>query len=188
MSAHLVQAPAIEPVSPAELRDWLKIDTTDEDATLAALVTAARLALEGHARRAFISQTWRFIYASSMPDGTMRLPLAPLASLVALRVYDAAGVATTAAPAMVELDLDDQRPAVRLVDADLLGRAARFEVEVVVGYGAAAGDVPATVRQAIRMLAAAWHGRRGDATPQDGARLPPDVAALIGPLRRTRLA
>jgi uncharacterized phiE125 gp8 family phage protein len=187
MSAFLVAGPAIEPVPIADIRDWLKIDASEEDATLATLVATARAALERHVRRAFVSQTWRFIYASTAADGAMRLPLAPLLSLVELRVYDGAGVITSAPPQAIELDLDLERPAVRLIDADLRGKAARIEIDATMGYGAAAADVPTPLRQAIRMLVAAWHARRGDAGPGDGALLPESVAALVAPYRRVRL-
>lgn len=188
MSAFLIAGPAIEPVPIAEIRDWLKIDANDEDALLANLVATARATLERRLRLAFVSQTWRCIYASTLGDGTMRLPLAPLLSVAGLRVYDASGAATSAPPEAFELDYDSERPAVRLIDADLRGRAVRIEIDAVFGYGAAADDVPAPLRQAIRMLVAAWHARRGDAGPTDGARLPADVASLVAPWRRARLA
>ena len=121
MSAFLVAGPTIEPVSIADIRDWLKIDTSEEDTLLTTLVATARAALERHVRRAFVSQTWRFIYASTATDGAMRLPLAPLLSVVELRVYDGAGAITSAPPQALELDLDIDRPAVRLLDADLVG-------------------------------------------------------------------
>lgn len=187
MSAFLVAGPAIEPVPIEDIRDWLKIDATEEDATLATLVATARTALERHVRRAFVSQTWRFIYASTAPDGTMRLPLAPLLSVVELRVYDASGAITSAPSGAIELDRDAERPAARLTDADLRGRAARIEIDATMGYGAAAADVPAPLRQAIRMLVAAWHGRRGDAGAEDAGKLPDAVAALVAPYRRVRL-
>ncbi len=187
MSAFLVAGPAIEPVSIADIRDWLKIDTSEEDTLLTTLVATARAALERHVRRAFVSQTWRFIYASTATDGAMRLPLAPLLSVVELRVYDAAGAITSAPPEAIELDLDADRPAVRLLDADLVGKAARIEIDATLGYGAAAIDVPAPLRQAIRMLVAAWHGRRGDSGPDGGALLPESVAAIVSPYRRVRL-
>lgn len=187
MSAIRLTDPAVEPVSTAELRDWLRIDPDVEDATLASLATSARLALEGWTRRGFISQTWRFTTLSCGTDQRLRPPLAPLRGLVALRWYDASDVATTLAPTSVALETDDQRPAAHILDAVVCAKAVRYELDVVIGYGDAAASVPAPLRQAILMLASFWHARRGD-DPDAAPGLPRAVAALAQPYRRARLS
>jgi len=187
MSAQRLSDPSVEPVSLAELRDWLRVDSMTEDALLANLATTARLALEGHTRRGFVSQNWRFTYSSCGCDGLMRLPLGPLRSLIALRCYDAGDVATTLPSAAVALDFDDQRPALRILDAAARTKSVRFEVDVAIGYGDSAASVPAPLRQAILMLATNWHARRGD-HPETAVTIPRAVSALVAPYRRARLA
>jgi uncharacterized phiE125 gp8 family phage protein len=184
MSAVNLAGPAIEPVTTAELRDWLRLDAADEDDALAALLTTARVTLESHTRRAFVSQTWRFTYGSSFTGGALRLPMAPLLSLVALRLYDAAGVETSLSLANVEMEQDDQRPEVRVVGA--VGPARRVEVDAVVGYGADPQATPAPLRHAILMLATCWHARRGDHGELD-LTIPKSVARLVAPYRRVGL-
>lgn len=186
MSAQCLSPPAIEPVSLADLRDWLRVDGTAEDAILANLVATARLALEGHTRRGFIQQVWRFTYLSCGPEGLMRLPLGPLRAISAIRWYDAAGLPTSLAAAASEMAQDDQRPAVRVLDPAARANAARFDVDVAIGYGDTAADVPAPLRQAILMLATNWHARRGD-HPETGLTIPRAVTALVAPYRRARL-
>ncbi|QLP98435.1 MAG: hypothetical protein HZY79_15130 [Rhodoblastus sp.] len=187
MSAARLSEPAVEPASVADLRDWLRADAGVEDAILANLVAAARQALEGHTRRAFISQEWRFTYLSCGADGLMRLPLGPLRSVAAIRCYDADGVATTLPSQAVAMDQDDQRPAVRVLDAAARARSVRFEVDVVVGYGDDPASVPAPLRQAILMLATNWHARRGD-HPEIDLTIPRAVTALVASFRRVRLS
>jgi uncharacterized phiE125 gp8 family phage protein len=186
MSAQCLVGPATEPASVAELRDWLKIDAADEDAILASLLKTARVTLEGWTRRAFVSQTWRFTYSGSSMDGPIRLPLGPLVSVAALRLYDEAGVETSVSSDAVELLPDDQRPAIRLVDQTLAAGARRAAADVVVGYGASAADTPAPLRQAILMLATCWHARRGDHAEFDLS-VPKAVTRLVGPYRRMGL-
>lgn len=187
MSMKCLVRPAVEPVSVAQLRDWLRIDGSVEDATLQSLVTAARTTLEGWTRRAFIEQVWEITWSGPFHGGVLRLPLGPPVATGPVRLYDGAGVETSLAPAQVSLDLDDQRPALRIAGVAAAASAQRAVAEVTLGYGAAAEDVPAPLRQAILMLATFWHGRRGDDDEHDRA-IPRAVSRLAAPWRRGGLS
>lgn len=65
------------------------------------------------------------------------------------------------------------------------GRAtAGIELDVTVGYGDAAIDVPEALRQAIRLLVAHWYDNRGVVTTGPNySPLPLSVAALLAPYR-----
>ena len=59
-----IQAPTIEPVTTAELANYLRLesDAQGEEQTLLALfITAAREFCEEYTRRSFIKQTWEYI-------------------------------------------------------------------------------------------------------------------------------
>ena len=58
MSLQLITPPAIEPVTLAEAKAHLKVDTTDDDTLITSLIAAARARAEWHTRRAFITQGW----------------------------------------------------------------------------------------------------------------------------------
>ena len=59
MPSVLLTPPAVEPLTLAEAKSYLRVDTVDEDDTIAALIAAARLLVEAYARRALITQSWR---------------------------------------------------------------------------------------------------------------------------------
>ena len=62
--------------------------------------------------------------------------------------------------------------------------AAGIELDVTVGFGDAAINVPEPLRQAIRLLVAHWYENRGLMADVDkGVVLPSTVAALIAPYR-----
>ena len=66
----IVNGPAIEPIALADAKKWLKLETSDDDDVVGALITAARLMLEAQIRRMLITQTWRLIY-DRWPNGRM---------------------------------------------------------------------------------------------------------------------
>jgi uncharacterized phiE125 gp8 family phage protein len=61
MTSYLIAGPGEEPVSLAEAKAFCRIDGTDEDALVSALITAARLHVESITGRALLTQTWRLI-------------------------------------------------------------------------------------------------------------------------------
>ena len=58
MPLNLITPPAVEPVTLADAKAHLKVDTTDDDALITALITAARARAEWHTGRALITQSW----------------------------------------------------------------------------------------------------------------------------------
>jgi len=189
MRPMLIGAPAIEPVSLAETKIWLREDGSDEDQLIQALIVSARMTLEAYTRRFFVTQSWRLVF-DAWPESVgaqsyLAIPFAPFQSLSAMRVYDANDAAQTIptsayrAPAATE-----GGRAIFKAAPSAPGRAADgIEIDFVVGYGALASQTPEPLRRAIMVLAAHWRERRGD---EDA--LPKSVAQLAAPFRRERLA
>ena len=189
MALTLKTGPLVEPVSLTDVRTYLRIDasTTDEDTLLTSLITAARLTLETETACAFIAQTWEQ-RLDAWPDTPIVLHKSPLISLDTLEIIDEADVRTlvpsslysldaTSTPARVALRNGQTWPATKRA---LAGIAAGFTA----GYGAAATDVPAPLRQAILYLVSHWFERRDPvAQGPGGAELPATVSALIAPFR-----
>ena len=181
--------PAIEPVTLAEARQFLRLDQTDEDALLATLITAARLMIEAASGRCLIEQPWRIVLDRWPSGGEIRLPLSPLLRIDAARVYDVLGAAQAVASASLTLDQAADPPVIRLMgEVPEIGRAhGAIEIDIAAGYGATAATVPAPLRQAVLRLAARWFEQRGDVAGRDAQALPSAIAALVAPFRRGRL-
>ncbi len=184
MTLLLISGPAEEPVTLAEARAHLRLDTADEDALLTAFITAARAALEGETRRAFVTQSWRLLL-DDWPGVTVRLPLAPVVAVTAVTLEGTGALD----PAHYETALAGDEP--RLVAARAwpapLHSVAGIAIDFEAGYGAAAA-VPAPLKQAVLMLAAHWFEHR-EPVSLGGApvEMPLAVAALVAPYRRIRL-
>jgi uncharacterized phiE125 gp8 family phage protein len=185
MSSILLTAPAAEPITLTDAKAYLRVAHSDDDAVITALIAAARCHAEAQTRRALITQTWRLIRDCWPPDGRIAVVPAPLRSVVAARVYDAANTAHAVDPAIFVVD----KAAALLAFAPSMptepGRiAAGIEIDVEVGYGNAPSDVPQPLRQALCLLIAHWYENRGlIATAPTVAVLPSTIAALISPYR-----
>lgn len=181
--------PALEPVSLAEAKLFLRLDQAEEDDLLGTLITAARLMIEAASGRMLIEQGWRIVIDRWPERGEIRLPLSPVSAIVAARVYDALGVAQAVASGALELDMVADPPVIRVRgDVPEIGRMrGAIEIDIVAGYGAAASAVPALLRQAVLRLAARWFEQRGDVVGRDAEALPVEIMALVAPFRRARL-
>lgn len=188
MPSRLLTPPAVEPLTLAEAKAFLRVEHDADDAVIAALVAAARGHVEAHTRRALLTQTWRLTREAWPADGRIVVSPSPLQALAAARVTDASGVAH-------ELDLGgfavDAAAAVLVFAPGSLpppGRPAGIALDITVGYGDAPADVPEPLRQAVRMLTAHWYENRGVAAAEVGAALLPlSVAALLAPYRAVTL-
>jgi uncharacterized phiE125 gp8 family phage protein len=188
MSAILLSAPAVEPLSLAEAKAFLRVEHADDDDVIAALIAASRIHIEAQTRRALVTQDWRIILDAWPVDGRLPIRPAPLRTLTAVRVYDAGCVSHTLDTESFVLDTGGSELVFAPWALAPPGRlAAGIELDVVVGYGDAGTDVPEALRQAVRLLVAHWYENRGLAAVGTVTILPTTVAALIAPYRMLSL-
>jgi uncharacterized phiE125 gp8 family phage protein len=188
MNAIPIAGPAVEPLTVLAMRAFLRLDDAAEDDLVTALIRTARQCVEAISGRMLIAQTWRLALDRWPDDRAIGLPLSPLISVEGIRVFDASGLAMIVAPALYRVDAASD-PARVIVDvaapAPTQGLQG-IEIDVRVGYGAAADAVPGPLRHAIRMLVARWFENRGDGADTPPPPLP-DALTLIAPFRRARL-
>ena len=187
MSSILLTPPAVEPLSLAEAKAWLRVDQADDDALIAALISSARTHVEALTRRALIAQTWRIVRDAWPAEGRLEVLPAPLRQVLAARVYDAAGATQSIDPQVFAID-NAAAPSVIAFAPRALPQPGRsvagIEIDVVAGYGTMASAVPEPLKQAIRQLLAHWYENRGVAAIGEAALpLRATVAALIAPYR-----
>ncbi|MFZ4532796.1 MAG: head-tail connector protein [Alsobacter sp.] len=188
LSCQPLGVPAAEPLTLADLKAWLRLDGSDEDDLLVALLTAARCAVVEAAGRRLVTQDWRMVLDAWPPDGILTLPLAPVQAVTAVRVRDAAGGATVLPASAWLLDASSDPPRLLLMGSPQAPgrRLGGIEVDLTAGYGPPAA-VPEPLRMAVRLTAACLYEHRGDGPDKAVAAVPPAAATLIAPFRRVRL-
>jgi uncharacterized phiE125 gp8 family phage protein len=188
MPAILLVPPSAEPWTLAEAKAFLRVEHGDDDAVIAALIAAARGHVEALTRRALLVQRWRFVLDAWPANGRLDPRIGPLRSVIAARVFDVANNAHSIDVASFVVDAAANIIASPCWALPLPERsAAGIELDVELGYGALASDVPDALRHAIRMLAAHWYENRGLAATGDAATFPGGLGALIAPYRMRSL-
>ena len=188
MISIFVSGPAVEPVSLAEMKAYLRVDEDDltQDDLISGLIKAARLMIEAASRRILVEQRWRVVLDRWPRDGVLLLPLAPLIAVEAVRLTDASGTVTDLPEHAFEADALSDPPRIAVSGAPEPGRSRNgIAIELRAGYGTTPETVPATLKLAIRILVAHWFENRGDLAGEQI--LPPEALALVAPFQRARL-
>ena len=185
MSANLLTGPVLEPLSVSDAKAFLRVEHDDDDTIIAALIAAARNHVEALTRLGLINQTWRIVLDGWPEQGRIKPRLGPLRSLAAARVYNELGVASSIDTGRFVVDTASSTIAAPGWSLPVPGRAvAGIELDVNIGFGAAAADVLQILLQAIRMLVAHWYENRSLVSiGQSVAMMPPSVNAMISSYR-----
>jgi uncharacterized phiE125 gp8 family phage protein len=188
MIPRLVTPPASEPVSLAEAKLYLKLDGDDENDLVASLIAAARLTIEAASRKQLIAQTWRLVL-KRWPSEPLRSPLSPLLAVTGAALRSSANVVTPLPNVVGQIMAGVDPPAITLGSPQpvLVPPDGQLEIDLLTGFGPAATDVPASLRQAVLMQMARWFENRGDHVTGADASLAPEIMALVNPFRGMRI-
>jgi uncharacterized phiE125 gp8 family phage protein len=179
MSLQLITPPALEPLTLDETKLHLKVDTNDDDALITRLIAAARARAEWDTGRAFVTQSW-ILWRDAWAE-TLEIPLPPLQSVTAVTAYAPDGTETVIDPATYTVDAASQpaRIGFGCIPPTALRAINAVSIAFTAGYGDAADDVPAPLREAILEVVAELYVHRGDAP----AELTLTIQALLAPYR-----
>lgn len=108
MSVKLIAGPASEPITLAEAKLHLRVDSTDDDTLITGLIVAARQGAEQITGRALMAQTWEL--ALDEFKDVIRLQKAPLTSITSIKYVDTIGTLQTLGTDAYLLD-DHSEPA-----------------------------------------------------------------------------
>lgn len=159
-----VFAPIAEPVTLADVKTYLRIDGTTEDALITELIGSARGWVERTTGRSLTTQTWLLSF-DAWPEGRIiYLPRPPLQAVNTIKVYDDQGNATTLSSDSYLTDINEDSPRIIFKtngSRPKPGQVANgIEIEFMAGYGDLSTDVPAPLAQAVKLLSAHWYENR----------------------------
>lgn len=179
MSIQVITPATAEPLSLTEVKEFLRVDSSDEDATLNIMIAAAREMCENYTRQILMTTTIAE-KMDSFPSGNVLLSRGPIQSITSISYLDSAGDTQTVSSADYTKDLISQPSR---LDPVTSWPSANAEVnavttQYVVGFSSAS-DVPAPLRQGIMLVIASMYEDRSDGVK----RLPTASEYLWNPFR-----
>ena len=174
--------PAVEPVTLAEAKAHLRVDTSDDDAYITGLVRAAREWVEQYLDRTLVNTQWVMRFDKFPADSTadIELPRPPMvasgtatAVTVAYTLED--GTTATYSTALFRVDRASTPGAVKTNYAQTWPPHRQDDNSVSVtwwaGYGPSGSDVPQGVKNAILLYVHELYEKRGAAEPPAAAKM-----------------
>lgn len=181
-----IAAPASEPLALADAKAHCRVDHTDDDALITALIVAAREQAEHETGRALVTQTWELVH-DTFPEAFV-LRKAPIASVTSVKYLDpATGVEQTLDPADTLLD-NASEPGYLVPAYGKAWPTARavpnaVRCRYVCGYGNAAA-VPQAIKQWMLLAIGTLYAQRETFASGTVANLPDRFwGSLLDPYR-----
>ena len=164
--------PSVEPFLLADAKLHLKVLTTNEDALITNMITAAREEVEKYCDISLVEQTIEesfpcFPVAENYNTlSSLWLSVSPLISIDSISYIDTDGNSQTLATTVYDLDDKTKPGKVTLKYNQTWPSTAKIENAVTVtykaGFGDTAADVPQTIKQAMLLLLGNWFEKRED--------------------------
>lgn len=180
----VVTAPASEPISTADAKTHLRVDASDDDSYIDALVSAARSFVEQYTHRALITQTLK-LTLDRFPWGNryIQLPRAPAQSVTSIQYIDCDGVLQTWDSSNYSVDIKRQPgrlypnynqcyPSTRNIEEAV-------QITYVAGYGNSGTDIPTDLIHAMKLIIGQFYEIREASCPMTLNELPFGARALL---------
>lgn len=157
-------APAEEPITLAEAKLHLRVDSNDDDTLITNLIVAAREWCEGFQNRAYITQSYVLTMDRFPRRDFIRIPRPPLQSIASVKYTSSEGIVMTIDPGDYQVDTNSEPGRIVLAvgkswPATTLQAANAVAIDFTAGYGTAS-DVPQAVKQAMLLLIGGWYEQR----------------------------
>lgn len=171
---------ALPAVTMSEAQAYVRIETGEEEAVLAALIRTASAVCEEFLNRVVVARDFELDVPPR--ESWERVPLTPVRTIASVEAVDTTGVATPLPSSGYAIDIDSSGDGwVRLCEAI---DGSRVRVSGSAGMASSENEVPEPIRQGVlRLVAHLFTSRDGP-----GGDPPAAVTALWRPYRRLRLA
>ena len=145
-------APAVEPITLAEVQNHLRVSDSADDALIEQLIVSVRSAAVSYCARSFINTTW--VWYLDAFENEMFVPIGSMSAVSSIKYIDTDAALQTLVTSVYQTDFNDRVGRIVLDDGqnwpDIHSTKINpIQITYVAGFGAAATDVPAGIKDAI---------------------------------------
>lgn len=169
-----ITAPGSEPITLAEAKLYLRVDTHHEDTLISDFIVAVRMDAESFLRRSLITQTWKASFGD-YEYNNVPLPMGPVIAVTEVLSRNVDGSSQEIGAEHYYINAARNG----LVFASLVS-GAMLEISYSAGYGDASA-VPKPIKMGMLSHIAALYDARGE------AQMPQQANSLYAPFREVRL-
>ena len=184
-SYKLITGPATEPLTLAEAKLYLRVDSTSEDDLITALIKAARLQVENKTYRMLITQTWDLILdKKDLNESLIQIYKQPITAISSVKYYDVNNTEQTMSASDYQTEVSSNPAKVQIITfPQIYDRLGAVTIRFVAGY-ANAGAVPQDIKQAMYFLIGhLYENRQAVVTGTQVNEMPMSVEYLLEPYR-----
>ncbi len=192
MTLQIITQPLVEPVTLAEAKTLLRVETSDEDALLTTLITTARMTVEANTGRSLVTRTLEETRDRWPASRSLVLPAPPLQAVQSVMLLDSEGGEKLWSANNYTVETVGPAPRIVLKPGVTWPAVTRpaggIRIRFMAGYGDAATDVPPPLGHAVLLLVAHWYENRLPVVINAAAaQVPGTVNALVANYRLARL-
>lgn len=152
-----------------EVRDFLRVEHSDENNLLASMIMGATSKVEKYLSRSLLTQTWVLSIDDYPADTTIPLYYGTVQSITSVTSYLSDGTTDVFDNTNYYLVNAQLKPEISLVynalwPSNILRPKEGVKIEYITGYGDDASDVPYSVKEAILHIIASMYENRETGT------------------------
>lgn len=166
-------------VTLTEVKEHLRVDTTDEDALHESLRTTASRVVEERVGKALGAQTWVYSLWGLSGTQSVKLPVTPVTALTSVTYYDEDDVQQTLDTANFYLFKDDDQAFIEPKSGNDWPSTFDRPDAISITFAAGFTTVPENLKQAALLLVGLYDLDRAAATSVKVTELPLGVESLI---------
>ena len=200
-SSQLITGPTQEPVTVAQAKLHLRVDFSQDDNLIGALISAAREYAENYCNRAFFAQTWTLTldtfpyipqpFSSWIDAFAINIPRPRLQSIESITYYDQFYNQQSVSSSLYFVDSNSEPARIAPVNGQTWPYPAIYVPGTVqltyicgsYGTGDTYSPLPVSIQQAILLLVGHWYANREAVGPSAMTPVPLAVQALLEPYR-----
>lgn len=167
-------APTLSAVDLGDVKSYLRVTHTEDDALLQGYLDAAHDMTEKFLQRTLVTTTYTLILTARELQYEIFLPYPPGIDITSISVADEDGTFSAVSSANYTTIGTDPMQVVEINDgfvdstgAGIVNAEQALKIVYRAGYGATNDSVPASIREAIRTLVAAMYDDKGTSLPSD---------------------